>query len=207
MSTAKPQLTVEDVEALVEEKVKSETAELRQENEQLREENEELRERIDELEKQNQIVQSRCDGLESLIERLEERLDSGDLADDVQDGADPDIPRETPLEDVVALPDDVADRELAANVQRARWFASRIASAGKKVPVGYQLPAGEIGRLLDVAVDVDPHPETVARIISILDEMGDDGATRRKKNGEKRIIVDEDLAKRLKAHSEMRREE
>lgn len=177
--------------------------EVEQERDQLQERVQELEETVEQKDREISILESRCDALAEGLERLEGRLEDGDLADDVEAGADPSIERQTPLEDVVALPDEVAERELQANVERARWFAGEIRSAGRKTPMGYQLRAGEIGRLLDVALDVDPHPETVARIISIIDEMGDDETHRRKKEGEKRIVVEEELAKRLEAHSGM----
>lgn len=201
------------IKEIVDERVDEATADLREENDQLRdqvdqlqEERDDLQERVDDLEQEKDVLESRCDALADGLDRLEERMENGDLADDVEQGADPDVPRETPLEDVVSLPDDVADSELNQNVERARWFASEIKSAGRKTPMGHQLRAGEIGRLLDVALDVDPHPETVARIISILDEMGQDETHRRKKDGEKRIIIEEELADRLEAHSAMSRE-
>jgi len=177
---------------------------LQEENRELRGRNEELNEKVDALEKETDILESRCDALAKGLDELEQRLEDGDLADDVERGADPEVPREVPLEDIVALPDPVAERELDPNVERARWVAGEASTAGDKTPAGYRLTAGQIGRFLDVALDVDPHPQTVARVLSILDELGKDQTHRRKKNGEKRIAFDEDLATRLEAHAEMR---
>jgi predicted RNase H-like nuclease (RuvC/YqgF family) len=214
--SATPKPTTDDLEELidkrVEEAVEEKTADLREELEEEREQRREVERKVERLEekvhglqRETNILDSRCDALADAVDDLEERLEDGDLADEADAGADPDVSRETPLEDVVALPEDVADRELSKNVQRARWFASKARSAGSKTPAGYQLTAGEIGRLLDVALEVEPHPETVARVISIIDEMGHEETVRRKRNGEKRIVLKEDLVRRLEAHSDMSR--
>lgn len=190
--------------------------ELEDENEQLREENEELRERLDEraslrwdsTDHTDLMVESAEGTVYPLgasldkrvhqdeLEELRERLADGDLAGEADAGAG-EVETETALEDVVALPEEVADQSLSPNQDRARFIASDVVEYGDKVPAGRRLTAGRIGKILRAGRDVDPHPETVARVMAIVDDLGGDGVTKRKKNGEKRIIVDDDLAARL----------
>jgi hypothetical protein len=213
------QLTADDVEEIVAEA----TADLREEVEELRRENEQLRDRVDDLEDERDeratlqwdsgnhedlMVESTSGTVYPLgasldqklhqdeLEELRDRLDEGDLAGQADAGAGT-VETETPLEDVVALPEDVADQSLSPNQDRARFIASDVVEYGDKVPAGRRLTAGRIGKILRAGRDVDPHPETVARVMAIVDDLGGDGVTKRKKNGEKRIIVDDDLAARL----------
>ena len=169
--------------------IRDEVDDLEEENDQLREQAESLEE---ELEKRAEIQKD----ILAKIHDLEQRLD-GELQDDVERGADPEVDRETPLEDILALPNDVANQELSANVRRAREIVASADTWGRGVPAGVQLTAGQIGRALNVGLDVDAHPETVRRIISILDELGKEHVTRRRRDAEKRIILDEELVERL----------
>lgn len=213
---------VERVDELEEEK-----EQLREERDQERERRRELEDRVDDLEEElDERAALRWDSddfddarvesgdgsiypvgralankvgetdLEEELDELRERLADGDLAGDVQEGG-AGVERETPLEDVVALPESVAEDNLSANQERARFIASDVVEYGDKVPVGRRLTAGRIGKILRAGRDVDPHPETVARVMAIVDDLGGDGVTKRKKNGEKRIVVDDDLAARL----------
>jgi hypothetical protein len=206
---------------------------LREENEQLRErvhdledENQRLQERVDELEsgaslewdggKWTEASVEAPDGTfypigpaienrptEDDLEELRERLADGDLAEDVDAGAAPNVPRETPLEDVVALPEDVAKQSLSKQDRRARFIAMDARDYGDKCPAGRIVTAGRLGRTLAAGLDVEPHPETVRRVMRRLDALGKDTTTLRKKNGEKRIIIDEDAVARLERHAEM----
>lgn len=170
---------------------------LEEENEQLQEENERLRERLDEVETDVQILDSRADGLHSGLDRLQERLEDGDLQEDVERAAESTVERKTPIEDVVALPEDVAERSLTENQQRARFIAQDVDTYGESCLAGRVLKAGRVGRVLRAGLDVEPHPETVSRVMRILEDLGEEDTTLRKKQGEKRIAFDGDLVDRL----------
>lgn len=204
-----PEISLEEIEDMIDERVEQAVEE---ETRELREEVEQLRDRVDELEHQQQINNSRLDGMSNNVDRLQDRLEDGDLAGAVETNADPTVERETPLEDVVALPESVAEDHLSPNQQRARFLASDIRDYGDSVPRGRRLTAGRIGKILRAGLDVDPHPETVRRVMQILDDLAGDEATRRKKNGEKRIVLHGGLVDRLErlsridvAHTDMSR--
>jgi len=205
------------IEETIDERVEQETQDLRDELQVEREKRrraedrladleddvDEHDDRLDDVERETMILDSRADAISSIQDRLEQRLESGDLAEDVERNAAPDVPRETPLEDVVALPEDVADRELDERSKRARFIARDARNYGDKCPAGRIVTAGRVGRTLAAGLDIDPHPETVRRVMSRLDALGKDTTTLRKKNGEKRIIIDEDAVVRLERHAEM----
>jgi predicted nuclease with TOPRIM domain len=191
--------------------------ELEAQNRRLREENEQLRERVDDLEDDVDEHDDRLDDVDDRVDavdkkrqylmedvvELESRLEEGDLADDADAGAAPDVPRETPLENLVALPEDVAEQSLSKQDKRARFIAMDAGDYGDKCFDGRIITAGRIGRTLAAGLDVDPHPEKVRRVMKRLNELGKDSTKLRKKNGEKRINIDEAAVDRLERHAEM----
>lgn len=129
------------------------------------------------------------------LEGVKQRLKEGDLADAASDNATdssgPSGPEpSTPLQNLVALPDSVADEALATRVdERARWVASRVQSIGTKIGVGWGLTAGAIGSHLKT-VDKNSHPETVRRIMKRIDELGGENVEMRyTESGEKEIVM------------------
>lgn len=186
------QKLVEKVESLEDEheETKDELQEERERRREAERERDELEERVKKLEDGRQYL------IQDIVE-LEERLEDGDLAADVEQNADPTVERETPLEDVVSLPVEVAQSSLSENERRARFIAMNPRDYGDRVPVGRRLTAGRIGRTLRAGLDVDPHPETVRRVMQLLDDLGGDQTTRRKMDGEKRIVLEEGLVDRL----------
>jgi len=198
---------------------------LEAENEDLRKENEQLRDRVDELEDDQDDLQSEFWELEEylygeygyglgatklkkkgVLERLEEvddlvdRIEDGDLQDKPEPG--PSVKTETPLEDVVALPDNIAESELTANQRRARFVASDITDyatfTGKTAGGGYALSSSDLRRVLVARFDdVAGHAETVRRIVDWLDELGQDTVRISKRDGERRVVFEEEGARRL----------
>lgn len=139
--------------------------------------------------------------VEDDLEELEERLADGDLAGDVaeaQADAGPDVEAETPLEQVAVLPQQVAERELSPNQLRARFIAKDLRTYSQKNAHGDRiLKAGRVGRVVRAGMDVDPHPETVRRIMEAFARFGDDEVELTKRGGEKLLRVDGEVADRL----------
>jgi len=212
-------LSREDVEAIVDDAVEEATAELQDTNERLRDRVDELE---DELEQRatvewdsddvadlwvesaegsrvplgNMVESSVSETVfESKLEDLTERLADGDLADEPESG--PSVDTETPLEDVVALPETIAESELTANQQRARFVASGITDYAGKSTGGWALRSSEVKKVLKAGTGCEGHDETVRRVIDVLDQLGDDTVRVAKRNGERRIFVDDRAAKRL----------
>lgn len=140
-------------------------------------------------------VRTDCNAVESRVDALEDD-ETEDATAGVDGATSPAHKPESPLEQVVGLPEHATD-SLSANQERARFVAKDIADYGTSVPAGVAITAGEIRRIL-VAKDEDSrvHPETVSRVITFLDDLGKEDVTVKKRRGERRIIFDEDAITR-----------
>lgn len=229
MEDPTPSDLAEQIEEIREEneRLRERVEDLEEENQELAEENEELRERVEDLEERatvewdsddvadlwvkstegtriplgNMVESSVSETVfESKLEDLRDRLADGDLADESESG--PAVETETPLEDAVALPDNIAESELNPNQYRARFLVSDITNYAGKTTSGWAIRAGEIKRVMAAAFDAG-HDETVRRVIEFMDQLGDDTVTVNKRNGEKRVLIDERAAKRLSRLGEL----
>ena len=107
---------------------------------------------------------------------------------------------EAPLERICALPEHVADRELTANQERARFIARDIRDYAEKAPAGLVIDSRAIKRVLTASEGKRPHTQTVARVMNFLDEMGKEDVQQKKRRGKKFIVVDPEAAMRYASH-------
>lgn len=146
---------------------------LKEDKERLAKQNAELRQRVDDLEHSAKSAESQSVGAHERINQLKERLSEVDTP--TPEGGKTTVQRhETPLEQVVAMPEHIADDQLTANQERARFVASSISDYATKVGSGdYRLTAGDLRSVLSAAYDTS-HSETVDRVRSILADLGGD---------------------------------
>jgi DNA repair exonuclease SbcCD ATPase subunit len=167
---------------------------LEAENERLAEENAQLKQRVADLEEQPTVSMEPGD-LESIeignipvgniITAKQSKEDfKNELADlkaDLEasnptpEGGETTVQQhETPLEQVVAMPEHIVDDQLTANQERARFVASSITDYATKVQSGdYILTAADLRSVLRAAYDT-AHSETVDRVRTILADLGGD---------------------------------
>ena len=107
---------------------------------------------------------------------------------------------ETPLERICTLPEHVADRELTANQERARFIASDSQDYAEKAPAGLVIDSRAIKRVLTAIEGKRPHTQTVARVMDFLADLGQDGVELIKRRGKKLIVMDSEVADRLADH-------
>jgi hypothetical protein len=107
---------------------------------------------------------------------------------------------ETPLERICALPEHVADRELTANQERARFIARDVRDYAERAPAGLVIGSRAIKRVLTASEGKRPHTQTVARVMDFLDDLGKDDIELIKRRGRKLVVVDPDAADRLANH-------
>lgn len=158
-----------------------------------------LRDRVESLASDVDTVQQGLANVTGQLNRLKKRLVDGDLASEASESAesaDHGVTPETPLENVVALPDHSADDHLSANQARARWVASKAVELSEKAQAGRTIKAGRIRRALSAA-DKDARGQTVRRIFRFLDELGESTTTVRKKSAERTVTFHGDAADRL----------
>jgi hypothetical protein len=103
---------------------------------------------------------------------------------------------ETPLERICALPEHVADRELTANQERARFIARDVRDYAEKAPAGLVIDSRAIKRVLTAAEGKRPHTQTVARVMDFLDDLGKEDVQQKKRRGKKFVVVDPEAADR-----------
>jgi chromosome segregation ATPase len=134
------------------------------------------------------------------LEKQQTEVSSEDATPGVDAGKDPSQNAETPLERICALPEHVADRELTANQERARFIARDVRDYAEKAPAGLVIDSRAIKRVLTASEGKRPHTQTVARVMEFLDDLGKDAVQLKKRRGRKFVVVDRDAADRLAHH-------
>ena len=193
-----------------------ENHELRASNEQLEEradqaeaERDELNEQIPDLESQLAdardhtgrefaTVRARMTDTENTVEEFEEQiteLEGGfaDVTPRVEEGKTGSQDTETPLERICQLPEHLADRELTANQERARFIASDVQDYAEKCPAGLVIDSRAIKRVITASEGKRPHTQTVTRVINFLDDLGKNAVELKKRRGRKLVVFDPEV--------------
>jgi len=121
----------------------------------------------------------------------------GDTREEEEAEAEQTAAPRTPLEQVVGLPESLADEELTANQERARFIAQDVRDYAERVPAGFAIPSTDLRKVLKAKDEATPHTQTVARVMDFLDELGGEEVTLVKRRGTKRIAFSEDAVERL----------
>jgi chromosome segregation ATPase len=98
----------------------------------------------------------------------------------------------TSLEQVCALPENVAVENLTSNQKRARSIARRIKDYGKSVPAGIAITSTRIRDVLTAQEDKRVHRQTVQRVADFLKQFGDGGVDIKETRGGKTAVVFDD---------------
>jgi TolA-binding protein len=110
-------------------------------------------------------------------------------------------PPETPLEDVLRIPEHLVEANLTANQRRARFVAKDIYEYTQRVPAGRAIKSSELRRVLTASEDTRIYTQTVSRVIDFLDELGGDAVkVRESKRGERVIVFTEVLVERIRTY-------
>lgn len=185
-----------------------EVADLRRENERLRDEVESLRDCLDDTEQRVESVANNASGAHSRVNGIEAELESRETEVEAsephphpssgQDTApDTSIEPETPLESVTSLPETMAETELTANQQRARFVAKDVESYTRRVPAGRAIKSSQIATVLRAGTECDGRSQTVSRVIRFLDDLGGDDVEVVERRGERRVVFSDELVSRL----------
>jgi len=135
--------------------------------------------------------------LEARLHDLRADLEAANPTPDVEESASTDLYQpETPIEQVVTMPGEMASEQLTANQDRARFIATDIRDYAESVPAGWAISSTDLRRVLQ-AYDDSGHTETVARVFDILDDLGGDEIKLVNRHGTKRIVFTDELIARL----------
>ena len=168
----------------------------------------EQQQRIDQLEDELQQTKREAAEDRQRITNVEDTVD--DIETDnaesdttptphVEDTTVPNV--ETSLEDVIRLPEHVAEDSLSRNQERARFVAKDVVDYSRSVPAGRVIKSSEIRRVLRAGEDSTIHTETVSRVMDFLDRLGeDDVRIKESQSGERVVVFEDDLVKRIVAY-------
>jgi len=159
---------------------------------------------------QEELESTRKDAAEARqrITETEDRLDSLEEADDSRETPTPETDNngitepETPIEDIIRIPEHLVEDSLTANQQRRRAVAKDFHQYSKSVPAGRAIKSSELRRVLSAQSDGSTtHTETVSRVMTMLDDLGKEKINvRTSQSGEKVVVFEDDLVRRIVAY-------
>lgn len=107
---------------------------------------------------------------------------------------------ETPLEDIIRVPEHSVQEHLRANHQRARFIAKDIHEYSRSVPAGRAIKSSELRRVLSASEGGAIHTQTVSRVIERLDDLGKQSVkVRETQEGERVVVFTDKFVKRVVA--------
>jgi hypothetical protein len=167
-------------------------AELREERETRAKEAAEDRKRIHEVEAQ---VEGATDGTST-------ETASDTDPDDNSTASTPGVqPPQTPLEEVIRVPEHLVAEHLTANQRRARFVATDVAEYTRSVPAGRAIRSSQLRQVLSAGEDARIYTETVSRVIQFLDDLGGDAVTvTESRRGERVVVFTEAFVERVQAY-------
>jgi myosin heavy subunit len=138
---------------------------------------------------------------------------TGDTVDSGSNTAETFDIAESNLEQVVALPDEIAKETLSPNQWRAREVAMNLDDYSRKTPKGRVMDTSDLRTVLSALFGIS-HNQTINRVREFFDKLGDDDVevkepsmagydpeTAHQRRG-KRLIVSDSLTRRLRRASE-----
>ena len=108
---------------------------------------------------------------------------------------------ETPLEEVIRVPEHLIEEHLTANQRRARFVAKDIGEYTQSVPAGRAIRSSQLRQVLTAGEDATIYTETVSRVIQFLDDLGGDAVTvKESRRGERVVVFTEAFVERVHAY-------
>jgi ParB-like chromosome segregation protein Spo0J len=157
----------------------------------------ELKEHQEESAKERAQIKQRVTSLED----KQEEADSNDETPAPQTEETTIQEPETPLEDIIRVPEHLVEDSLSANQQRARFLAKDIHEYTRSVPAGRVIKSSELRRVLSARKEGRIHTETVSRVIDFLTDLGqDDVQVQETQQGERVVVFNDEFVKRVVAY-------
>jgi DNA repair exonuclease SbcCD ATPase subunit len=154
--------------------------------------------RYDERSMRLESISKMAHSLRDDVEGVRERLDDVEGQSEASELTPTHMQElDTPLENVVELPETLVEDQLTENQQRARFVAKGIDQYTKSIPKGRYISTGDMRRVLSAGTDCNGHSQTVSRVVSILDDLGGEEVEIKERRGERRVIFHQDLVDRM----------
>lgn len=147
--------------------------------------------------------------LSDLKARVDDDAETTDSQPDVEtpsDASTPGVePPQTPLEDVVRVPEHLVEESLTANQQRARFIAKDVHEYTQQVPAGRAIKSSALRRVLAAGEEATIYTETVSRVMDFLNELGQEAVKiRESQQGERVVVFTDAFVKRVVAYQNQR---
>jgi|APHM01.1.fsa_nt_gi hypothetical protein len=153
--------------------------------------------------KQDADIRSRVHDVESTVQDVEDSLsedvDQAPEAGNTTQG--PTVEPQTDPESMTTMPDAVLEDQ-TANVRRAVFVASDVEDYTTACPAGRVIQSSELRRVLKAGTDCRGHTQTVARVMDLLDRTGGEQTQVVQRNGERRLVFEQELVDRLSVLSD-----
>lgn len=171
-----------------------------------------LQDQLERIENELNNQSNNVMGAFTKIGEIEDRLEAAE--DDCQDNT-PGVDRgkdgsqeaedntnqhQTPLEQILSMPQDVIEEELTANQRRASFVAQDIENYGESVPAGVRVDSTSMRKVLSAASDEAEriYRTTASRVMDFLDRFGSDEVSVKKRHGKRFVVVSDELVERIK---------
>ena len=173
--------------------VKGEVSSLREDTDRVSKKVADTRGDVNDIREDTDRVSKKIADTNGRVSDLEENTNT-DASDASGSGNSTDNPNaksgeSTPLEQIISLPEHVADDNLTKNQQRARSVAMNIETYGRSCPAGVSLPFSRLRDVLTAQEDSRAHYQTVRRVAEFLSEFGSDGVDITETRGGKTVVV------------------
>jgi septal ring factor EnvC (AmiA/AmiB activator) len=141
------------------------------------------------------------------VSDLEDAADSGETEVETTADPDPTPEPETPLEEIVRIPERLVEQSLTANQERARFVAKDVTAYSRSVNKGREIRSTDLRKVLSAKSGEQVYTQTVSRVMDYLADLGEDDVIIRTRNdGERAVVFDKSLTKRLQAYAYHRNE-
>jgi len=180
---------------------------IEQQSEELSALREEKRELEGELKEERETRAKEAAQDRKRVTEVEERLDSVEEGGSSDTNPTPEAGKttiqepETPLEEIIRVPEHSVQEHLRANHQRARFVAKDVHEYTRSVPAGRVIKSSELRRVLSAHEEgATIHTQTVSRVIERLDDLGKESVkVRETQEGERVVVFTDEFVKRVVA--------
>lgn len=104
---------------------------------------------------------------------------------------------QTPMETILSWSEELAQQELSANEERARFIAKDVTDYATKAPAGFVIDSSTIRKVIKAKTGDRPHTQTVDRIMDFLKDFGRGEVEKTKRRGKNIVSFSEELVKRM----------
>lgn len=171
----------------------------------------ELQDQLERIEEELQNQSRNVSGAFTKLGEIEDRLEAAEAdcqentpgaqgGETASQEAENDTEHQTPLEQILSMPQDVIEENLTANQRRASFIAEDVENYGESVPAGVRVDSTSMRRVLSAASDEAEriYRTTTKRVMDFLNRFGSDEISVKKRHGKRFVVMSDELVERIK---------